>query len=569
MEKMTTMDDLTRKSVAKRKQGDKCVVTRVVLRRVACWTVIAILVGVAIRMNVMISKLTTAVALIPTSNAAADAASFTVSTSSPTPPRAAPLSSPRLRATPASLGAPMTTGAVLPPAPVVARPTKAAPAKAAPAKLGAAKVLLRGAPPAAMLGRPMDPQQMAPPRVGVLNIGAASRGASFSNGAAHIDFGNKRFLSDPNKRHLTGIEHHLGLAVIVENILGSKVDLEDELVPARELPAAWSKWATSAKFVEWAGKPRPGWNFNHRSHTRCPSNGYENPLHKYKKGPMMTIPEIVLMLRQLKEGYNVVEFGAGMSTLAYAFCVGESGSWTAVEGHLEWCTELRGLLPPNVRAHCAPLPQNPRLANGGPRGTYSLAQIAQMTPHTNALDGMCYDKQLDVVLDDGDARSRISREILPYLHEKSVLIIHDTWNINQVGPAQIESGILPNYDLVAIAGPGLSVFRPKPEAIATAKANALAGGFAWGCAERNSQLWECAVPISAGGTASCIAWSKAVYPPTTTNPAACAALCAADGSCVAFQIEYGGAGLCTLIAKTGFTANTIAGSRGSHAELRT
>ena len=253
-----------------------------------------------------------------------------------------------------------------------------------------------------------------------------------------------------------------------------------------------------------------------------------------------------------------------MSTISYAFCVGETGSWTSVEGNLEWCTELRGLLPPNVRAHCAVMPQNPRLGNP----PYTARDIITMTPYANALDGMCYDKKIDVVLNDGDVRNRIAREILPYLHNKSVMIIHDAWIKGQVESNQIENMILISYDLVAVAGPGLSVFRPKPEALVKAKALAKANKFAWGCAERNAQLWECATPISAGGTAACIASTTASYPPTTTSPASCAELCTADLTCAAFQIEYGGAGLCTLISKAGFVPVMVAGTRGSHAELR-
>tara|TARA_R110000744_G_scaffold296712_2_gene406610 strand:+ start:151 stop:753 length:603 start_codon:yes stop_codon:yes gene_type:complete len=175
--------------------------------------------------------------------------------------------------------------------------------------------------------------------------------------------------------------------------------------------------------------------------------------------PMMDPQEINLIKKYLKPNDVMLEYGSGGSTLLFSQFVSE---YYSIEHNHEWAVEVQNQIKDNVTYNVID-PKSGEVNDifAGPPTLfkYKKGNIVQYdniphswdklknSPYYNELEKYIthphtYNKIFDVVLVDGRARPECAQFIYDYIHNDSILFIHDYF------PRERYSCVLEKYDMV-------------------------------------------------------------------------------------------------------------------------
>lgn len=130
--------------------------------------------------------------------------------------------------------------------------------------------------------------------------------------------------------------------------------------------------------------------------------------------PWMHDSEIFLVLKHLYYTDTLLEWGSGGSTTYFSHFVKK---YYSIEHDEDWYNKLKSEIPSNVKLHHVPW-DSPRTIP---------TQRDQFKTYIEYVDKLNV-KQFDKVFIDGRARGWCAEYALKYLHQDSIIFIHDFWN---------------------------------------------------------------------------------------------------------------------------------------------
>lgn len=130
--------------------------------------------------------------------------------------------------------------------------------------------------------------------------------------------------------------------------------------------------------------------------------------------PWMHDSEIFLVLKHLYYTDTLLEWGSGGSTTYFPHFVKK---YYSIEHDGDWYNELKSEIPSNVELYHVPW-DSPRTIP---------TQRNQFKTYIEYVDKLNI-KKFDKVFIDGRARGWCAEYVLKYLHEDSIIFIHDFWN---------------------------------------------------------------------------------------------------------------------------------------------
>lgn len=166
-----------------------------------------------------------------------------------------------------------------------------------------------------------------------------------------------------------------------------------------------------------------------------------------KYTPYMSQDEIQTIQKYLKPQHIMLEWGSGGSTLYFPKFVKK---YYSIEHDLQWSNAIQAHIPSNVEYHFV----FPDQSITDPTQKHQVQTYIDIVDHLGV-------STFDAVLVDGRGRGWCAEKVLDYLHEDSIVFIHDYWQRPQYH-------IVENwYDVIDHVkdGQSLVVLKPKKEYI--------------------------------------------------------------------------------------------------------
>lgn len=143
--------------------------------------------------------------------------------------------------------------------------------------------------------------------------------------------------------------------------------------------------------------------------------------------PWMSKIEIETILKYIKADGVMLEYGCGGSTLYFCDYVKE---YYSVEHNADWYNKMNRLAKPNTKIFY--VPRNETTPDKERFQPLSWDELESSSRYKDFQEYIKFpstlDKKFDFVLIDGRARPECAKLIYNYLHEDSVVFIHDYWN---------------------------------------------------------------------------------------------------------------------------------------------
>jgi len=129
--------------------------------------------------------------------------------------------------------------------------------------------------------------------------------------------------------------------------------------------------------------------------------------------PWMSAAEVELIVSTLQYNDTMLEWGSGGSTLLFPKYVSK---YYSIEHNKEWADRIVPNVASNVMYKHIPQDAERTLPT----------QRSQFSTYIEYIDNFNFNK-IDKVLIDGRGRGWCAEYVLPYLHEDSIVFIHDFW----------------------------------------------------------------------------------------------------------------------------------------------